>query len=374
MDEPIAVEIGARLASQGMTLAIAESCTGGLLSKLITDVPGASRYFTGAVCAYSNGGKVRLLSVSRDTLTKSGAVSAEVAAEMASGARERMGTDIGVAITGVAGPDGATAGKPVGLVFIAVADGRGSEAWRHDFKGDRGSVRNQAARAALEHLRDRVKNPDANPVPMSGEFRIGVLASGSGTDLQSILDACSRGDIPGKVVVVVTNNPEAKCLERARRYGADAVLVDHRGKKREEHEREVVAELKARKVELVVLAGYLRMFTPYIVNEFRGRMINVHPALLPLFGGKGMHGIKVHEAVLEAGCKVSGATVHFVDESIDGGPIIAQGCVSVREGDTAEDLQARVLEEEHRLLPRIIALIANGKVHLEGLKVRVESE
>jgi phosphoribosylglycinamide formyltransferase-1 len=339
---------------------------------MITDAPGASRYFIGAVCAYSNGSKVRLLAVSRDTLTRFGAVSAEVAAEMANGARERLGTDIGVAITGVAGPGGASAEKPVGIVFIAMAHGRSTETWRHDFKGDRDSVRNQAARTAMEHLRDRVKSPNANQVSMTGEFRIGVLASGSGTDLQSILDACERGDIPGKVVVVVTNNPGAKCLERARKHGADALLIDHRGKTREEHEREVVAILKSHKVDLVVLAGYLRMFTPYIVGEFRGKMINVHPALLPLFGGKGMHGISVHKAVLDAGCKASGCTVHFVDESIDGGPIIAQGCVPVRDGDSPEDLQAMVLEEEHRILPRVIGLIAKGKVKMEGLKVRVE--
>jgi len=372
--DALASEIGAELARQGLTIAFAESCTGGLLSKMMTDVPGASRYFIGAVCAYSNGSKVRLLAVSRDTLTRFGAVSAETATEMARGARERMGTDIGVAVTGVAGPGGASEEKPVGLVFVAVADGKGSETWRHEFKGDRDSVRDQAARAAMGHLRDRVNSPKESLVPMAGDFRIGVLASGGGTDLQSILDACERGDIPGKVVVVVTNNPEAKCLERARKHGAEAILIDHRGKKREEHEREVVAAMKFHKVDLVVLAGYLRMLTPYIVGEFRGRMINVHPALLPHFGGKGMHGLNVHRAVLDAGEKESGATVHFVDESIDGGPIIAQGRVPVRDGDTPEDLQARVLEEEHRLLPKIVGLIANGKVKIEGLKVRVESE
>jgi phosphoribosylglycinamide formyltransferase-1 len=339
---------------------------------MITDVPGSSRYFIGAICAYSNGAKVRLLGVSRDTLTQHGAVSTEVAAEMAKGARERLGTDIGVSITGVAGPGGASAEKPVGVVFIAVAHGCGIETWRHDFKGDRNSVRNQAAAMAMGHLRDRVKSPKENQVPMAGDFRIGVLASGSGTDLQSILDACERGEILGKVVVVVTNNPGAKCLERARRHGADALCIDHRGKRREEHEREVVAALKSHEVELVVLAGYLRMFTPYIVGEFRGRMINVHPALLPLFGGKGMHGINVHKAALDSGAKVSGATVHFVDESIDGGPIIAQGCVPVRAGDSPEDLQARVLEEEHRLLPKVVGLIARGKVKIEGKKVFLE--
>jgi phosphoribosylglycinamide formyltransferase-1 len=207
---------------------------------------------------------------------------------------------------------------------------------------------------------------------MAREFRIGVLASGGGTDLQSVLDACGNGEIPGKVVVVVCNNPGAYCLERARKHGAEAVLVDHRGRKREQHEREVVEVLRRSGVDLVVLAGYIRMFTPYFIGEFRGKIINVHPALLPLFGGKGHHGLKVHEAVLAAGCKVSGCTVHFVDESIDGGPIIAQRCVPLREGDTPETLQARVLEEEHRLLPHVVGLIARGKVKLVDGKVSVE--
>lgn len=207
---------------------------------------------------------------------------------------------------------------------------------------------------------------------MTGEFRIGVLASGGGTDLQSILDACASGDIPGKVVVVVCNVPGAGCLERARRHGAEPVCIGHKGKKREEHEREIAEVLKSRKVDLVVLAGYLRMLTPYFVRQFKGKLINIHPALLPQFGGKGMHGLKVHQAVLDAGCKVSGCSVHFVDESIDGGPIIAQRCVPVREGDTADALQARVLEEEHRLLPHVVGLIAKGKVKITGRKVTVE--
>jgi phosphoribosylglycinamide formyltransferase-1 len=370
--EPLAGELGAELARRGMTLAIAESCTGGLLSKMVTDVPGASRYFAGAVCAYGNGAKVRLLAVSRESLARFGAVSAEVAAEMAQGAREKLDSSVGLAVTGIAGPGGGTEGKPVGLAFIAVADGKGVETWRHVFEGDREAVRGQAALAALSHVRDRVKSTDANRVAMAADFRIGVLASGGGTDLQSILDACGRGEIPGKVVVVVSNNPDAGCLERARRHGAAAVAIDHRGKMREEHERLVVAELKRHEVQLVVLAGYLRMLTPYIVGEFRGRMINVHPALLPLFGGKGMHGMNVHKAVLAAGVKESGATVHFVDESIDGGPIIAQSRVPVRPGDAPEDLQARVLEEEHRLLPKVVGLIARGKVKIEGKKVFVE--
>jgi phosphoribosylglycinamide formyltransferase-1 len=367
--EPLAIEVGNLLAGRGWRLALAESCTGGLLSKIITDVPGSSGYFAGAVCAYANEAKVRMLGVSEKSLREHGAVSEAVAGEMAAGARERFAADYSVAVTGVAGPDGGTAGKPVGLVFIALASAGKLVVRRYEFAGSREAVRGQAAAAALALLRDTLISRAGDGGPVAETFEIGVLASGGGTDLQSILDACERGDIAGRVAVVITNNPGAGCLDRARRHGAAAVAIDHRGITREEHERQVVAELRRHGVKLVVLAGYLRMLTPYIVGEFKGRMINIHPALLPAFGGKGMHGINVHRAVLAAGSRESGCTVHFVDESIDGGPIIAQSKVPVRTGDTPEDLQARVLEEEHRLLPKVVGLIAKGKVKIEEGKV-----
>jgi phosphoribosylglycinamide formyltransferase-1 len=344
-----------------------------LLSKLLTDLPGSSVYFAGAVCAYANEAKVRLLGVSEGTVTSKGAVSEEVAREMALGVRDRFGADVSLAITGVAGPGGGTADKPVGLVYIACAWGDGVSVKGHDFGGGRDDVRRAAASSALEMLLDslgKVKSGEGDSAPMH-EFRIGVLASGGGTDLQSILDAVERGEIPGRVALVVSNVPGAGCLERARRHGSAAVAIESRGLGREEHERLVAAELRRHGVALVVLAGYLRVLTPYLVNEFRGRMINIHPALLPDFGGKGMYGLNVHRAVLASGARVSGCTVHFVDESVDGGPIIARAEVPVRPADSPEDLQARVLAEEHRLLPKVVGMIAGGKVRLEGGKVVV---
>ena len=196
-------------------------------------------------------------------------------------------------------------------------------------------------------------------------YRIAVLASGSGTDLQSILDACGSGQIPGKVVVVVSNNKDAYALERGKKHGAEALFIDHRGKSREQHEFEIVEALDARKIDLIVLAGWLRMFTPYFTNKYKNKIINIHPALLPKYGGEGMHGMKVHEAVIASGDRESGCTVHFVTEEVDGGPIIAWYRVPVLPGDTPETLQERVLEKEHLLLPLVVQWFAQGKIDPE---------
>lgn len=202
-------------------------------------------------------------------------------------------------------------------------------------------------------------------------IRIGVLASGGGTNLQSIIDACERGEIDGDVAVVISNMPDAFALERARKHGIDAYCFPHQGVTREQHEADVIECLEQHKVNLVCLAGYLRMLTPVFINKYAGRLMNTHPALLPSFGGKGMHGLSVHQAVLEYGCKVSGCTIHFVTLEVDGGPIILQKAVPVQEGDTAETLQERVLKEEHKLFPRAIQLFAQGKLKIDGRKVRV---
>jgi len=202
-------------------------------------------------------------------------------------------------------------------------------------------------------------------------IRIGVLASGGGTNLQAIIDSCERGEIDGDVVVVISNIPEAYALERARKHRIDAYAFPHKDLTREAHEADVIECLEQHQVDLVVLAGYLRMLTPLMINKYAGKLVNTHPALLPSFGGKGMHGLNVHQAVLDYGCKVSGCTIHFVTLDIDGGPIIAQKAVPVLEGDTAEVLQERILKEEHRLLPRAIQLFAQGKLKIEGRKVRV---
>lgn len=202
-------------------------------------------------------------------------------------------------------------------------------------------------------------------------IRIGVLASGGGTNLQSIIDSCERGEIDGDVVVVISNIPEAFALERARKHGIPAFCFPHKGVTREQHEADIISCLEQHKVDLVCLAGYLRVLTPVLINKYAGRLMNTHPALLPSFGGKGMHGLHVHQAVLDYGCKVSGCTIHFVTLDVDGGPIILQKAVPVQEGDTPESLQERVLKEEHRLYPRAVQLFAQGKLKIEGRRVRI---
>jgi len=202
-------------------------------------------------------------------------------------------------------------------------------------------------------------------------IRIGVLASGGGTNLQAIIDACERGEIDGDVVVVISNMPDAFALERARKHRIDAFSFPHQGVSREQHEADVIGCLEQHKVDLVCLAGYLRMLTPVFINKYAGRLMNTHPALLPSFGGKGMHGLNVHQAVLDYGCKVSGCTIHFVTLEVDGGPIILQKSVPVQEGDTAETLQERVLKEEHKLYPRAVQLFAQGKLKQDGRRILI---
>ncbi len=202
-------------------------------------------------------------------------------------------------------------------------------------------------------------------------IRIGVLASGGGTNLQAIIDACERGEIDGDVVVVISNVEGAYALERARKHGIPAFAFPHRGMTRDDHEKDIIGCLDQHQVDLVILAGYLRMLTPLMFKKYGGRMMNTHPALLPSFGGKGMHGLHVHQAVIGYGCKVSGCTVHFVTEDVDGGQIILQKAVPVHEDDTPETLQERVLKEEHKLLPRAIQLFAQGKLKIEGRRCRV---
>ncbi len=200
-----------------------------------------------------------------------------------------------------------------------------------------------------------------------------VLASGRGTDLQSILDAIESGHIKdARVTAVVSNNKDAYALERARKHGAEAIYIDHRGKKREEHEKEIIREIEPFKPDLIVLAGYMRSLTPYFINHYRWKIINIHPALLPLFGGKGFYGERVHKAVLESGMKVSGCSVHFVTEDVDGGPIILQRCVPVKDDDTVETLAERVLKEEHRCLPEAVKMVLEGRLRVKEERHGIE--
>ncbi|HZX96490.1 MAG TPA: phosphoribosylglycinamide formyltransferase [Myxococcales bacterium] len=199
-------------------------------------------------------------------------------------------------------------------------------------------------------------------------MRLGVLASGSGSNLQAILDACASGLLPAQVAAVVCNVPEARALERARRAGVPAVLLSHRRfGSREEYDRELVAVLRSHGVDLVCLAGFMRLLTTELLRAFENKILNIHPSLLPAFPG--MHAVR---QALAAGVRVSGCTVHVVDEGTDTGPILVQAAVPVLDGDTEETLAARILVQEHRCYPRALALWAQGRVHLEGRRVRID--
>lgn len=191
--------------------------------------------------------------------------------------------------------------------------------------------------------------------------RIAVLCSGGGSNLQAILDAIDAGEIPGQVVLVLSNRKSAYALERARVKGIEARFLS-RKELGERYDDVLLEALQAANVDLVVLAGYLSIVGPQVVAAYRGRMLNIHPALLPAFGGKGMYGHHVHEAVLASGVQKSGATVHFVDEEADHGPIIAQRQVPVLPGDTPDALAARVLVEEHQLLPACVKAFCEGRL------------
>lgn len=199
--------------------------------------------------------------------------------------------------------------------------------------------------------------------------RIGVLVSGRGSNLQALIDAARCGELGGEVAVVVSNVETAAGLERARRAGIPTAFRDHRGKKREAFDAEIVEILRAHRVDLVCLAGFMRLLSPVLVRAFPGRIVNIHPALLPAFPG-----LDAQRQALEHGAKVSGATVHLVDEGLDSGPIVAQEAVSVLSSDTPETLAERILGVEHRLYPRAVRLLLDGRCRVEGRRVLVEGE
>ncbi len=206
-------------------------------------------------------------------------------------------------------------------------------------------------------------------------LRLAVLISGSGTNLQAILNRFNAGDERdvARVELVISDRNTARGLDRARRAGAEpTVILPSDFASDELFGEELMRCFKRHDIEYVVLAGYLRMIPLTVVRAWRNRIINIHPALLPLFGGRGMYGKRVHEAVLASGMKVSGATVHFVDEEFDHGPIIAQRAVPVYSDDTAASLAARVLEVEHVLLPEVIGSIADGRVSVRKGIVEVK--
>ncbi|RLD99974.1 MAG: phosphoribosylglycinamide formyltransferase [Aquificota bacterium] len=198
-------------------------------------------------------------------------------------------------------------------------------------------------------------------------LKLGVLVSGRGSNLQAIIDAIERGDLEAQVAVVISDKEDAFALERARKHGIEALFIDPKAySSREEHEKVIVDELEKRGVGLICLAGYMRILSEYFVDRFRWRIINIHPALLPSFPG--LHGQK---QALDYGVKISGCTVHFVDEKTDHGPIIIQAAVPVLEDDNEDTLAARILEYEHKIYPRAIQLFAQGRLEIEGRRVKV---
>jgi phosphoribosylglycinamide formyltransferase-1 len=197
-------------------------------------------------------------------------------------------------------------------------------------------------------------------------LRIGVLASGRGSNFEAIVRAVESGSLPAVVAVLVTDRADARALDVARAHRIDAVSIEpreHPGK--EAHEKAVIAAVEARDVRLVCLAGYMRLLSADFVRHFEGRLLNIHPSLLPAFPG-----LHAQRQALQYGAKVTGATVHFVDEGVDSGPIVVQATVPVLEDDTEETLAERILREEHRIYPAAIRLFADGRLRLEGRRVR----
>lgn len=199
-------------------------------------------------------------------------------------------------------------------------------------------------------------------------MKIAVLCSGNGTNLQAIIDSVKSGYIPAEIAIVVSDKKNARALVRAREAGIETLLLDKKDfKSREDFDKEIAKNLKKKGVRLVVLAGYMRLLSPYFIREYRDRIINIHPALLPSF--KGTHAVK---DALEHGAKVTGVTVHFVDEKLDDGPIILQKAVDIKDDDDEEALLERVHKEEHRLYPEAIRLFAAGRLKIEGRRVGVK--
>ena len=206
---------------------------------------------------------------------------------------------------------------------------------------------------------------------MSAErLPLAILVSGRGSNLGAILDACRSVDYPARVVVVVADREHALALTRARNEGVEAVFLDPKAHgDRAAYDAALLATLDGRRVGLVCLAGFMRLLSPAVVTAWRGRLMNVHPALLPAFPG-----LHAQRQALEYGARVAGATVHFVDDGIDTGPIILQASVPVRGDDTEDSLSARILVEEHRLYPEAIRLFAEGRLAVDGRRVLVKEE
>ncbi len=217
----------------------------------------------------------------------------------------------------------------------------------------------------LAHDSERLQSSGMTP-----RKRAAILVSGRGANMAALIAAGKRPDYPADIALVLSNRPQAAALGRANAEGIPTAVVDHAdyGKDREAFERAVQAVLEAHRIEIVCLAGFMRLLTPWLVSRWNGRMLNIHPALLPAF--RGLH---THERALEAGVKIHGATVHFVVPEVDSGPIVAQAAVPVLDGDTPQMLAERVLAVELRLYPLALGLVAAGKVEITGSTARNEA-
>lgn len=196
-------------------------------------------------------------------------------------------------------------------------------------------------------------------------MKIGILISGRGSNMFALVEAVNTGEIPNsEITVVISDKPEAAGLQKAREKGVEAIVIERGKRTRREHDAETIAELKKRGVELICLAGYMRLLSAEFIEAFRNKIINIHPSLLPSFPG-----LDAQQQAFDYGVKYSGCTIHFVDEGLDSGAIIAQKVVPVSDDDTPETLAARILEQEHRLYPEAVAKIVLGKYEIKGRRV-----
>ncbi|MCT4604710.1 MAG: phosphoribosylglycinamide formyltransferase [Marinisporobacter sp.] len=205
------------------------------------------------------------------------------------------------------------------------------------------------------------------------KINIAVLVSGGGTNLQSIIDHIEAGNINGKIKVIISSKQDAYALKRAEKHGIEGMYI---GKENfpnlKERNSRILETLEEKEIDLIILAGYMRILDENMVGKYKNRIINIHPSLIPSFCGKGFYGKKVHEAVLKYGVKLTGATVHFVDKGTDTGPVILQKSVEVKDHDTVEDIAKRVLGIEHEILPLAVKLFCEGKLKVVGRRVIVE--
>ncbi|MGH9782753.1 MAG: phosphoribosylglycinamide formyltransferase [Terriglobia bacterium] len=199
---------------------------------------------------------------------------------------------------------------------------------------------------------------------MATKHRLGILLSGRGSNFMAIADNVAAGRIPAEIAVVISNRPNAPGLEEAERRGLHTRMIPSKGLEREQYDRQVVEALKETNVDLVCLAGFMRLLSPYFVSEFPNRILNIHPSLLPAFPG-----LEAQRQALEYGVRITGCTVHFVDENLDAGPVIIQTAIPILDDDTPETLSARILKEEHRIYSEAINIVLSGCWRIEGRRV-----